>query len=53
MNRAVPRNIGEHVNRVYYSLLRATVVWLAPAALQFDEWDPLLGAGLDPERHGT
>jgi hypothetical protein len=55
MIRAVRNGLGEHVDRVYYSLLRATVAWLVPAAVRFDEQDPLLCGrvdGFDPARRG-
>jgi len=48
MIRTVRSSLSEHLDRVYFSLLRATVAWLVPAAVQFDERDPLLGAGFDP-----
>ena len=45
MIRTVPRSLRQHLELIHYSLLRATVAWLVPAAVQFDEQDPLLGAG--------
>lgn len=45
------RGLGEHLEHVYYSLLRTTVMRLVPAAIQFDEQDPILGAGFHPDHH--
>ena len=52
MIRTVRSRLDDHIDRVYYSLLRATVAWLIPAAVQFDERDPILGSGFDPEPLG-
>jgi hypothetical protein len=52
MIRTVRRTLRDHIDRAYYSVLRATVAWLVPAAVQFDERDPILGAGFDPEPVG-
>jgi hypothetical protein len=35
----------EYVEPLYYPVLSALVAWFVPAAIQFDERDPLLGAG--------
>ncbi len=45
MIRTVPSSLREQIELIHYSLLRATVAWLVPAAVQFDEQDPILGAG--------
>jgi hypothetical protein len=42
---SIRRGVGEQVEHVYYSLLRLTVTRFVPAVVQFDEGDPLLGAG--------
>ena len=45
MMRTVPSSLREHIELIHYTLLRACVAWLVPAAMQFDERDPLLGDG--------
>ena len=42
------RSVGEQIDHFYFSLLRMTVTRLVPAVVQFDEGDPLLGAGIRP-----
>ena len=49
MIHTMRRIFGEHLEQVYYSLLRTTVTRFVPAAVQFDERDPILGAGFLPE----
>ncbi len=51
MFRSIRRTVGEQIDHVTYSLLRMTVTRLVPAAVQFDEGDPLLVAGFAGERH--
>jgi hypothetical protein len=48
MIHAIRRSLGERLDQVYYALLRTTVTRLFPAAIQFDEQDPILGAGFRP-----
>ena len=45
MMRAVASRLRDHIELIHYCLLRAAVAWLVPAAVQFDEQDPILGAG--------
>lgn len=52
MIQTVRSSLRDHIDLVYYSLLRATVAWLVPAAVQFDERDPILGSRFDPEPFG-
>lgn len=44
MIRTTLRDLGEYADQLTYMLLRMLVTWLAPATLQFDELDPILGA---------
>ena len=43
--RTTHLNFGERLDRMRYSLLRRTVTQFLPAAVLFDEADPVLGAG--------
>lgn len=52
MTHTMRRSLAGHLGQVYYSLLRTTVTRFVPAALQFDDQDPILGAGFAPERRG-
>jgi hypothetical protein len=45
MIRSIRRGVGEQVDQVYFALLRMTITRFMPAVVQFDEGDPLLGAG--------
>ena len=49
MIHAMRRSVGERLEQVYYALLRTTVTRFVPAAIPFDEQDPILEAGLRPD----
>ena len=49
MIHAMRRSLGEHLEGFYYALLRTAVTRFVPAAVQFDEQDPILGAGFLPD----
>lgn len=49
MIHTMRRSLGEHLEEVYYALLRTTVTRFVPTAVQFDEQDPILGAGFLPD----
>ena len=51
MIHAMRRSLGEHLEEVYYVLLRTTVTRFVPAAIQYDEHDPILGTGFPPDHH--
>jgi len=43
--RTMRTTFGSRLDHMRYSLLRRTVARFAPGAVQFDEADPILGAG--------
>ena len=45
MIRTMRTTFGLRLDHVRYSLLRRAVARFAPAAVQFDEADPILGGG--------
>ena len=45
MIHSLGRSLGGRLDRAYYSLLRTAVTHLVPAAIQFDDRDPILAAG--------